>query len=305
MKLGTEEGENSVCYAFLEPRFIEQLSIKLNQQENKPGLYLVATPIGNIFDISLRALKILASVDVIFAEDTRNSIKLLNAYGIRRPLVACHEYNEADESVTSAIHEGRMYALISDAGTPGISDPGYRIVNWCIEHDIDIVPIPGPCAFITGLCASGFPTDSFSFYGFISPKTNSRKEFLMNIKNRKEVSIFLESPQRIVPFLKDVLDTLGDRNCCLCRELTKLHETFHRSRVSEQIAYFNEYKPLGEFVIVLQGSDKGAVAVTNEEAEKHLVELIKTRSIKEAVQIVSSAYGIPRKIVYKKALELK
>ena len=161
-----------MCCAFLEPHYD-----KLKQQKNKPGLYLVATPIGNIFDISLRALHILSSADIIFAEDTRNSKKLLSAYDIHKPLIACHEYNETDDAVTSKILPGGMYALISDAGTPGISDPGYRIVNWCIEHDIDVIPIPGPCAFITGLCASGLPTDSFTFYGFLSAKSNSRKEF--------------------------------------------------------------------------------------------------------------------------------
>ena len=291
-------------YAFFEPQLLKQLSAKLSQQKNKPGLYLVATPIGNIFDISLRALQILNDVDIIFAEDTRNSRILLNVYNIQKPLIACHEFNEADDTVVSKIKADKKYALISDAGTPGISDPGYRLVNWCIEHDINVIPIPGACAFITGLSASGMPTDSFTFYGFIPPKENARLEFFNSIKSRKEVSIFLESPKRIIAFLNDAITILGNRKCCACRELTKLHETFYRGTISKLIDFFNKNEPIGEFVIILNGNNQNE-QITDEEIESHLRELIKTHSIKDAVKIISDTYDLSKKDVYKKALEIK
>lgn len=291
-------------HAFFEPQLNEQLLTKLNAQENKPGLYLVATPIGNIFDISLRALQILSDVDIIFAEDTRNSRNLLNSYGIKKTLVACHEFNETDEAITSKIRSDGRYALISDAGTPGISDPGYRIVNWCLEHDINVVPIPGACAFVTGLCASGMPTDRFTFYGFISAKANARKEFFKTIRMREEVAIFLESPKRILNFLTDACEILGDRTCCLCRELTKIHETFHRGKLSEQIEFFSKNEPLGEFVVILQGNTE-KIQLSDEELEQQLMEILKTHSVKDTVQLVSSLHGLPKKYVYEKALKLK
>lgn len=291
--------------AFSEPQQLnEQLLKKLNEQENKPGLYLVATPIGNIFDITLRAIHILNTVDIIFAEDTRNSRNLLNNYGIKKEVFACHEFNEIDKSVTSKIHPEGRYALISDAGTPGISDPGYRIVNWCLENAINVIPIPGACAFITGLCASGMPTDKFTFYGFISAKTNARKEFFNTIKLREEVAIFLESPKRILGFLTDAYDILGDRVCCLCRELTKIHETFHRGKISEQIEFFSRNEPLGEFVVILQGNNK-KILLSDEELERQLAELLKTNSVKDATQLISSLYRLSKKYVYEKALKLK
>lgn len=292
-------------YAFSEPQQLdEQLLTKLNAQKNKPGLYLVATPIGNIFDISFRAVHILKNVEIIFAEDTRTSRNLLNNYGIKKTLIACHEFNETDKSITEKIKPEGQYALISDAGTPGISDPGYRIVNWCIDHDINVIPIPGPCAFITGLCASGMPTDRFTFYGFISSKTNSRKEFFKSIKPKEEVGIFLESPKRVLNFLTDAYEILGDRGCCLCRELTKIHETFHRGKLSEQIEFFSQNEPLGEFVIILQGNIE-SVQLPDAELEKQLLELLKNNSVKDAVQIAVSLYGLSKKYVYEKALKLK
>lgn len=292
-------------YAFSEPQQLgKQPLTKLNAQKNKPGLYLVATPIGNIFDISFRAVHILKNVEIIFAEDTRTSRNLLNNYGIKKALVACHEFNEIDKSITEKIKPEGKYALISDAGTPGISDPGYRIVNWCIEHDINVIPIPGPCAFITGLCASGMPTDRFTFYGFISAKTNSRKEFFKSIKQKEEVGIFLESPKRVLNFLADAYEILGDRVCCLCRELTKIHETFYRGKLSEQIELFSQNEPLGEFVIILQGNIEN-VQLSDAELEKQLLELLKTHSVKDAVQIAVSLHGLSKKYVYEKALKLK
>jgi 16S rRNA (cytidine1402-2'-O)-methyltransferase len=150
---------------------VEKISQKLHDQQHRPGLYVVATPIGNIFDISLRAIYILKKSKYIFAEDTRQSKKLLNFYDIATPLISCHEHNEIGVSITSRIKKNEIYALISDAGTPLISDPGYKITNWCLAQQIDIIPIPGASALVAGLSAAGLPTDSFTFYGFLPPKS--------------------------------------------------------------------------------------------------------------------------------------
>ena len=195
--LKTQAGEILLFDAFFPPQISDTILRKLYEQQNKTGLYVVATPIGNIFDISLRALYILKKAKCIFAEDTRQSKKLLSFYGINTKLVACHEYNEIDDSVTSLIQQDEIYALISDAGTPTISDPGYRIVNWCIENSIDVFPIPGASAFVAGLSVSGLPTDNFAFHGFLPPKLQARKSALENLKSEK-MTMILNQDKKIV-----------------------------------------------------------------------------------------------------------
>ncbi|MBO6056331.1 MAG: 16S rRNA (cytidine(1402)-2'-O)-methyltransferase [Alphaproteobacteria bacterium] len=289
--------------SFFSPKLIESISDKIRQQKDKPGLYLVATPIGNLFDISLRALNILKKSKIIFAEDTRNSRKLLNFYEIDTPLVACHEYNEIMPAVVEKIERGEIYSLISDAGTPTISDPGYRLVNWCVENGIEVVPIPGACAFIAGLCGSGLPTDRFTFCGFLPSKQHARQEDLKELKSKTETLIFLESPKRISDSLKDMREIFGDRHCCICRELTKLYEDFQRGPLSKIIKYFSENEPTGEFVVIISGNKEEKIDETKIFSE--LSELLQKFRVKEAVEIIVEKYSVNKKAIYQKALEIK
>lgn len=266
-------------------------------------MYLVATPIGNLFDISLRALNILNKSKVIFAEDTRNSRKLLNFYEIDTPLVACHEYNEIMPAVIEKIEKGEIYSLISDAGTPTISDPGYRLVNWCVENDIEVVPIPGACAFIAGLCGSGLPTDRFTFCGFLPSKQHARREVLQEVKSKIETLIFHESPKRILESLKDMLKIFGDRRCCVCRELTKLYEDFQRGSLSEIIEHFSENEPAGEFIVIISGNKEESI--NKDQIFAELAELLNKFRVKEAVEIIVEKYSVNKKTIYQKALEIK
>ncbi len=290
-------------FSFLSSELIESITNKIRQQKDKPGLYLVATPIGNLFDISLRALNILKKSKIIFAEDTRNSRKLLNFYEIDTPLVACHEYNEIMPAVVEKIEKGEIYSLISDAGTPTISDPGYRLVNWCVENGIEIIPIPGACAFVTGLCASGLPTDRFTFCGFLPSKKHARCEALQELKSKTETLIFLESPKRIFESLKDMREIFGDRRCCVCRELTKLYEDFQRGSLSEIIEHFFENEPTGEFVVIIEGNKDESI--DKEQIFAELTDLLQKFRVKEAVEIIVEKYSVNKKLIYQKALEIK
>ena len=268
---------------------------------------MVATPIGNLFDISLRVLNIMKKSKIIFAEYTRNSRKLLNFYEIDTPLAACHEYNEIMPTVVEKIERGEIYSLISDAGTPTISDPGYRLVNWCVENNIEVVPIPGACAFIAGLCGSGLPTDKFTFCGFLPSKRHARRGDLQELKSNTETLIFLESPKRISESLKDMLEIFGDRHCCVCRELTKLYEDFQRGPLSKIIEHFSENEPAGEFVVIVAGNTgNGKGESVNEELIfSELAELLQKFRVKESVEIIVEKYSLNKKIIYRKALEIK
>ncbi|MDR2723610.1 MAG: 16S rRNA (cytidine(1402)-2'-O)-methyltransferase [Holosporaceae bacterium] len=289
--------------ALLSSILQEKISQKLYEQQHKPGLYVVATPVGNIFDISFRAIYILRKAKCIFAEDTRQSKKLLSFYEIRRPLVACHEYNEDSESIVSKIEHNNIYALISDAGTPLISDPGYRIVTWCIRHQIDVFPVPGACAPIAGLSAAGLPTDSFTFYGFLPSKCQTRRSRLDDMKNMKSTSIFLESPERILDSLRDMLKVLGNRYVCICREITKIFEEFRRGNLSELIDYFSKNKPIGEFVIIISGNKENCR--DEGEAFIELSAQLKTETLKTAVAKVFAKHRLPKRVIYDKALEIR
>lgn len=202
----------------------------------KPALYLVGTPIGNLEDITVRALRVLKEVDVIACEDTRQTQKLLAHYGIRTRLLSCHEHNEVARSaeLVKRMQQGESVALVSDAGMPGISDPGYRLVASAIENKLSVVPIPGPSAFLAALVASGFPTDSFSFHGFLPPKSAERQATLEQVRSWPGIAIFYEAPHRIIGTLEDVVAVLGgSRKIVLARELTKLHEEVVRGTAAE------------------------------------------------------------------------
>jgi 16S rRNA (cytidine1402-2'-O)-methyltransferase len=217
------------------------------------SLYLVATPIGNLGDISTRALDTLRNADVIACEDTRQTLKLLSHFGIQKPLTSYHDFNEREKSVELAdrVENGEGVALVSDAGTPAISDPGYRLVRLCRERGLNVISIPGPNAAITALAASGLPSDQFLFMGFLPPKKAARREHLETLRSFRGTLIFYEGPHRINALLEDLQAVLGDREACIGRELTKLHEEYLFGRLSE---IRPRVKELGEFVVVVGGA---------------------------------------------------
>ena len=220
--------------------------------ESKGILYLVATPIGNLEDITFRAIKILQEVDLIAAEDTRQTLKLLNYYKISKPLISYHRHNEDTRSdiLIEKINEGKSIAVVTDAGTPGISDPGEEIVKEAIKNNIKIVPIPGACAMINALIASGLNTKEFAFYGFLPLNKKNRKEIIDEIINEGKTTIIYEAPHRIINTLNEFLNIFGDINIVVAKEITKIHEQFFRGKISEVINLINS--PKGEFIIILE-----------------------------------------------------
>lgn len=282
---------------------MEKLNSKLLSQNHKPGLYVVATPIGNMLDISPRALAILSKSRCVFSEDTRQSRKLLSWYGIKTKLISCHERNEVDFSVTSLIKKNETYAIISDAGTPTVSDPGYRIVNWCLQNGIDVFPIPGASSPIAALSASGMPSDRFAFFGFIPTKKKAKRIFFKNLENEVGTLIFFESPNRLLDTIRDMSEIFGNRYCCVCRELTKIFEEFVRGGFSEILKHFELNKPEGEFVILVSGNK--SKEPSEKEISRELIKLIKENSLKKSVKLMSEKYNIRKNDAYKKALKLK
>lgn len=218
-------------------------------------LYLVATPIGNLEDITIRALNVLKEVDLIAAEDTRHTLGLLNHFEISKPLISYYKQNEKikSEIIIEKLHSGKNIAIVSDAGTPGISDPGEEIVKCAIENNIEIIPIPGACALINALIASGFPTKEFCFIGFLSTIKKEKREKLTELKNETKTIILYEAPHRLSDTLKDILEELGDRNIVIARELTKIHEEFIRGTINQVLEKGINNK--GEFVILIEGSN--------------------------------------------------
>jgi 16S rRNA (cytidine1402-2'-O)-methyltransferase len=217
------------------------------------ALVIVATPIGNLSDISARALEALRTADLIACEDTRQTLKLLNHFGIQKPLVSYHDFNEEKKAAElgEKVRSGSRIALVSDAGTPGISDPGYRLVRYCRERGLTVLSIPGPNAAVAALAASGLPSDEFFFVGFLPSRKTARREKIESLRSVSATLIFYEAPHRIEGTLTDLLEILGDRVACVARELTKLHEEFLFGKLSE---ISGKVKSLGEFVIVLSGT---------------------------------------------------
>ncbi len=229
-----------------------------NSNPSQGLLYIVSTPIGNMEDITLRALRILKEVDLVAAEDTRRTGLLLQHHHIRKPLTSYFEGNEQKkkESLLVKLEEGNRVALVSDAGTPGVSDPGFRLILLAIEHGIPVIPVPGASAVITALSVSGLPTDAFSFEGFLPHKSKKKRELLQHLEERRETLVFYESPHRISETLKDILEILGDRRMVLTRELTKSYEEIFRGTVSEIQEEIGDRMLKGEITLVLSGKTR-------------------------------------------------
>ena len=269
-----------------------------------PVLYVVATPIGNLEDISLRALRILGEVSLIAAEDTRKTRRLLTKYDIKTPMTSYFEHNKMTklDYILDRLQKDDV-ALVSEAGMPGISDPGYELIKAAGQRDIDVVPVPGPSAITTALGVSGLPTDRFLYAGFLPPKPNDRKRALKSVAEESGTIILLETPHRLAAALNDIREVLGDRKLSVCRELTKLHEEVFRGTVSEAINYF--HKPRGEFTLVIEGKSKDKESTVNEDVEKQLHELyLGGAKAREAIGVVSEQTGLSRKELYKSWLKL-
>ena len=254
-------------------------------------LYLVATPIGNLEDITLRALKVLKEVDLIAAEDTRHTLGLLNHFEISKPLISYYKQTEKKKSpiLIQKLLDGKNIALVSDAGTPGISDPGEEIIKEAIESEIEIIPIPGCVAFVNALICSGFNTKEFMFLGFLSANNKDKKDKLNEIKYETKTLIFYEAPHKMKNTLEVMLEILGDREIVLARELTKIHEEFIRGKISTILEQIVDYK--GEFVIIVQGSNKSK--------DSYEIEKLNKLSLEEHYEIYQNC-GLPKKEIIKK-----
>lgn len=270
----------------------------------KGVLYIVSTPIGNLEDITLRAIRILKEVDVIAAEDTRHSIKLLNHYGISKPLISYWSEKEKikSEEIIERLETGQSVALISDAGTPGISDPGALLIRKAIEKGFIVVPVPGASAITAALSIAGLPTEEFTFIGFLPAKRNQRRKVLRDISLEKRTVVFYESPHRIVETFCDMKEIFNERRVALIKEISKIHEEVLRGTVSEVLEKLKKTKIAGEYVVVLEGKT---------EEEKHSLEALlevsalmkKGLGRKEAVKKVANAYGMSKKELYDKSLK--
>ncbi|MCI9331943.1 MAG: 16S rRNA (cytidine(1402)-2'-O)-methyltransferase [Oscillibacter sp.] len=269
-------------------------------------LYLVATPIGNLGDLSPRAVETLEAVDFIAAEDTRVSLKLLNHFQIKKPLVSYHEHNAAaaGPSLLARLLAGESCALVTDAGTPAISDPGEALVRLCAENGVTVLSIPGCCAAVNALAVSGLPTGRFTFEGFLSVNKRSRREHLESLRRETRTMIFHEAPHKLRPTLTDFCQLFGpDRPIALCRELTKLHEETRRCTLGEAVEYYRDHDPRGEYVLVVAGI-KPEQAVTLAEGSAQVLALVESGvRLKDAVREVADHTGLGRNELYAAALE--
>ncbi|NLT15094.1 MAG: 16S rRNA (cytidine(1402)-2'-O)-methyltransferase [Clostridiales bacterium] len=272
-------------------------------------LYLVATPIGNLGDMTKRAADILSGVDFIAAEDTRVTLKLLNHLGIKKPIVSYYEHNrkESGEKICARLLAGETCALVTDAGMPAISDPGEDLVRLCAEAGIGIYAIPGASAAVAALALSGLPTGRFTFEGFLSTSRKSRFEHLQALKAEKRTMIFYEAPHKLPATLRDMLEAFGDRRVSISREITKIHEETLRCTLSSAVRHFEEKPPRGEFVLVVEGAAEQAVPGPNLEEALNIVRDLQDSglSLKDAVKNSALLTGFPKNVLYDAALKEK
>ena len=280
---------------------------------NNGKLYLVPTPIGNLKDITLRALEILKEADVIAAEDTRQTLKLLNHFDIKKTLISYHMHNEQgkSEEIINRLKNGEKIALVSDAGMPGISDPGSIIIKKCVEDGIEFEVLPGATAFATALIYSALDSSAFAFRGFISRENKERNKLIEEIKEMKETLILYEAPHRLISTLTFLQESLGNREMAACRELTKLHEEIKRGRISEVKEHFLENQPRGEFVLVVSGKTEEEFEKEKMEEWEHLTIEDHIRkyindgfSKKDAIKMVAKDRNEPKSVIYKYSTEI-
>lgn len=273
-------------------------------------LYLVPTPIGNLGDLPPRAAETLAAVDFIAAEDTRVSVKILNHLGLKKPMVSYYRHNTetSGPQILRRLLEGENCALVTDAGTPAISDPGEELVALCVEAGVTVVPLPGPCALVTALAASGLPTGRFTFEGFLAMNKKNRRDHLDSLRGETRTMVFYEAPHKLVATLADLAAVFGpERRVALCRELTKLHEEVVRTTLGQAVERYREQPPRGEFVLVVEGADpaeEGPV-LTLEQAVERVCALYREEQLpmKEAARQVAAETGFQKKELYRLAVQ--
>ena len=275
-------------------------------------LYLCATPIGNLEDMTFRVIRTLKEVDLIAAEDTRNSIKLLNHFEIKTPMTSYHEFNKIDKGryLVGLLQEGKQIALITDAGTPGISDPGEELVKMCYEAGIEVTSLPGAAACITALTLSGLSTRRFAFEAFLPSDKKEKQEVLKELETETRTTILYEAPHRLVRTLEELYGALGERRLTVCRELTKRHETAFATTLSEAIAYYKENEPKGECVLVMEGRSRSEMRKEEQQSLEQMplaehMQHYESQGIarKEAMKLVAKDRGISKREVYQALLQ--
>ena len=279
---------------------------------SKGTLYLCATPIGNLEDMTFRAVRILKEVDVIAAEDTRNSVKLLNHFDIHTPMTSYHEFNKIDKGqyLVKRLLEGENIALITDAGMPGISDPGEELVRMCRDAGVPVTAVPGACACVTALVISGRPTRRFCFEAFLPTDKKERRAVLEELKTETRTSIIYEAPHRLVKTLQELLNELGDRKMTVCKELTKKHETGFETTLKEAVPYYEQNEPRGEYVLVLEGCSRQQMEQEAQDAWKEMslgdhMKLYEEQGMnrKDAMKQVAKDRGVGKREIYQALLE--
>jgi len=289
--------------------FLAPESKRMTEQKKPGTLYVVATPIGNLEDISYRAVRVLKAADLIACEDTRHTAKLLHHYGIDKPTVSYHEHNEAAraEELVAKLASGLNVAQVSDAGMPGISDQGYRVIHLAIERGVQVVPIPGASAVVAALAASGLPTDSFQFLGFLPAKSGQRRTMLESVRDARQTTVVYEAPHRIAETMEDIVELLGaERPVVLARELTKVHEEFIRGTAGDVLAAVHQREVKGEITLVI-GKSCSAKVATDKPLAFRLKEIMQMQKLDEkaALKMLAKETGLSRSEVYREVQRTK
>jgi 16S rRNA (cytidine1402-2'-O)-methyltransferase len=304
-------GRNLETLETLKPCGDATLPLMASAEDLAPGLYLVATPIGNLEDITLRAIRVLKQADLIACEDTRQTQKLLNHYGITTPTISYHEHNEAARAaeLVEKLVQGARVAVVTDAGTPGISDPGFRLVSLAVERGVPVAAIPGAAAFVSALVASGLPSEAFSFRGFLSPKSAARRRELEQTRSSAQTEVFYEAPHRILATLEDALAVLGpERRIVVARELTKIHEEFLRGTAAQVLDIVKSRAEIkGEIVLMIGPADESERRAPTASIRDRVEQLMREENLEEKAALKKAAKerGISKSAAYRELQTLK